>query len=48
LKSDRQIKKQTTRMIKAECPSCGYTARISQKWVDVGLPTCPCGDTLSV
>lgn len=35
-------KKQTTRMIKAECPECGYTVRMSQKWIDeVGLPHCP-------
>ena len=48
LKSDRQIKKQTTRLLKACCPSCGYTVRLSQKWADQGLPTCPCGDTLSL
>ena len=31
-------KKQTTRLIKTECPRCGYTAR---KWLDVGAPICP-------
>lgn len=35
--------KQTTRQRKAECPSCGYTARIAKKWMDMGMPTCPCG-----
>ena len=48
LKSDRQIKKQTTRLLKACCPSCGYTVRLTQKWADQGMPTCPCGDTLSI
>ena len=48
LKSDRQIKKQTTRLLKAVCPSCGYTVRLTQKWADQGLPTCPCGDDLAL
>ena len=35
-------KKQTTRLLKAECPTCGYTVRVTQKWVDsVGAPHCP-------
>lgn len=36
-------KKQSTRLIKAICPDCGYTARVANKWLDVGLPVCPCG-----
>ena len=36
-------KKQGTRMHKVECPECGYTVRITQQWIDQGLPTCPCG-----
>ena len=36
------IKKQTTRLLKVECPMCGYTVRMAKKWVDdVGLPHCP-------
>ena len=36
-------KKQTTRMIKCECGSCGYTVRTSSKWLDTwGAPLCPC------
>lgn len=35
--------KQGTRLLKVECPECGYTVRITRKWLDVGLPTCPCG-----
>lgn len=35
--------KQTTRMLKIICPMDGYTLRTTQKWVDVGLPYCPCG-----
>ena len=37
-------KKQGTRMLKASCPSCGYTIRLTHKWAEQGLPTCPCGD----
>jgi hypothetical protein len=34
--------KQNTRMLKCECPMCGYIARTSQKWIDeVGPPHCP-------
>ena len=39
----RRTKKQTTRLLKAECPDCGYTIRVTAKWVEVGLPTCVCG-----
>lgn len=38
-----QRKKQTTRMIKLECPEDGYTVRTTRKWLDVGVPVCPCG-----
>jgi hypothetical protein len=34
-------KKQATRLIKVWCPECEYTTRITQKWIDVALPTCP-------
>jgi hypothetical protein len=35
-------KKQTTRMLKCECPECGYIARTTSKWIeDVGAPICP-------
>lgn len=37
-------KKQTTRMLKVECPDDGYTVRTTRKWLDeLGTPTCPCG-----
>jgi len=32
--------KQTTRMIKCQC-TCGYTVRLTAKWLSVGLPVCP-------
>lgn len=39
--SDR--KKQTTRLNKAECSACGYTCRVTKKWLElVGPPLCPC------
>lgn len=40
------IRKQTTRLCKVVCPGCGYTARITRKWLEVGLPTCPCGSLM--
>jgi hypothetical protein len=36
-------KKQRTRLLKIQCGHCGWTARASRAWVDVGLPTCVCG-----
>ena len=35
------IKTQNTRMLKAFCPACGYTVRLSTKWALIGLPICP-------
>lgn len=37
------VKKQGTRMIRLECPECGYLARTTRKWLEVGVPSCPCG-----
>jgi len=34
-------KTQATRMLKACCPACGYTVRLTAKWAALGLPTCP-------
>ncbi len=28
---------------KVACPDCGYTIRVTEKWIALGLPTCPCG-----
>jgi hypothetical protein len=37
--------KQTTRMLKVECPETGYVARTTAKWLDAyGAPKCPCCD----
>jgi hypothetical protein len=36
---------QSTRMLKFICPKCGWAARTSKKWIELGLPTCAC-DTL--
>ena len=34
--------KQSTRLIKVSCPSCGYVARVTRKWLDdPGPPVCP-------
>lgn len=40
-------KRQGTRMIKCECPECGYTVRTTRKWLDdVGAPICPAHDEM--
>lgn len=36
-----EVKKQTTRMIKAACPECGYTIRVARQWLAVAVPACP-------
>ena len=42
-------KVQATRMLKAVCPSCGYTIRLTHKWAAKGLPTCHIdGDTFTL
>ena len=42
-------KTQSTRMLKASCPCCGYTVRLTKKWADKGLPDCPVdGTTLAL
>lgn len=34
--------KQKTRLLKAECGACGYTVRVTRKWVEeAGAPHCP-------
>jgi hypothetical protein len=41
LNAAAQRKKQSTRMIKCTCPECGYTARTTRQWLEVGPPHCP-------
>lgn len=51
-------KKQTTRLLKGvcsdtECPlmdakGTRYTIRLTQKWVEVGMPSCPCGAEMNL
>tara|TARA_R110000787_G_scaffold631_7_gene2353 strand:- start:636 stop:1220 length:585 start_codon:yes stop_codon:yes gene_type:complete len=45
-------KKQTTRMIKCECGSCGFVFRTSSKWLegdaDLGCPDRSCGGTIEI
>ncbi len=35
-----------SRLLKVECGDCGYTVRVTRKWVDVGTPTCVCGSKM--
>src|SRR3970282_413591 len=38
-------RKQGTRLLKAECGACGYTGRVTRKWLDAaGAPLCPSAD----
>jgi len=37
-------KKQSTRMLKCQCGECGYTVRLTKKWLEVGEPICPVDD----
>lgn len=41
-------RKQSTRLLKLECPGCGYVIRVTQKWIDVGMPTCCCGEAFDL
>lgn len=46
---DSERKKQTTRLLKAACETCGYTVRVTAKWCDeVGAPHCPAHGEMSV
>lgn len=47
-KSMSPHKKNGTRMIKLTCAGCGYIVRTTQKWIDTGLPVCPCGNEMEV
>jgi hypothetical protein len=38
--SKSPVKKQSTRLLKAVCPGCDYTIRVTKKWADEGLPVC--------
>lgn len=42
--------KQPTRMIKLVCPdqACRWTCRTTQKWIDIGTPSCPCGEEMVI
>ncbi len=49
-KNQRPGKKDGTRLLKVVCPSpdCGYVIRTTQKWVDLGFPTCVCGELMTL
>jgi hypothetical protein len=38
-----RYKKQSTRLHKCDCIHCGYTMRISSKWLKLATPRCPLG-----
>lgn len=39
--------KQGTRLIKAVCDECGYTVRVTAKWLEIGPPHCPIHGAMS-
>lgn len=45
-RGSEEPKKQSTRMIKLVCPDDGYNVRTTRKWIETGLPSCPCGADL--
>ena len=46
LTSSNAPKKQGTRMLLVKCPACEYQVRTTKKWLEVGVPTCPCGTVM--
>jgi hypothetical protein len=41
LRAYKVAKKQGTRLLKAECNTCGYTVRVTKKWIEeAGAPYC--------
>lgn len=43
-----EVKKQGTRMLKLEADCCGYIVRTTKKWIEIGVPSCPCGNEFVV
>lgn len=41
-------KTQTTRLRKACCADCGYTVRVTSKWLEIGPPHCPLHGAMAV
>lgn len=41
-------RKQSTRMLKLQCPGCGYVIRTTRTWLEHGIPVCCCGDDFEV
>ncbi len=41
-------KKQSTRLLKATCQGCGFTARVTRQWAEYGLPICVCGNQIEL
>lgn len=48
VRGSEEPKKQSSRMLKLQCPDDGYIVRTSQKWIDEGLPSCHCGGEFEV
>lgn len=46
--ADKKEKGPGSRLVKCVCPECGYTIRTTAKWINIGLPSCPCGEEMEV
>lgn len=46
--SSNAKKKQSTRLVKAACGECGYTVRVTRRWLEVGAPHCPLHGAMDV
>lgn len=46
--SSNEKKKQKTRLLKACCGECGYTVRVTSKWLEIGPPHCPVHGAMAI
>jgi hypothetical protein len=37
-----------SRLVKLECPGCGYVLRATRVWIATGVPVCVCGARFEV
>ena len=37
-----------SRLVKLECPGCGYVLRSTRRWISEGTPWCVCGARFEV
>jgi len=45
--ADHPTKKDGTRLLMVACLGCGYTVRVTRKWLGVDNPVCPCREEMA-